>query len=75
MALIISLIFWIFPEKRQLYHIAGIFAAIELIGIIAIGYFVSGLVIVSIFPLLILAIINQVVYKKTEEEEDWKEEE
>lgn len=74
MALIISLIFWIFPEKRQLYHIAGIFAAIELIEIIAIGYFVSGLIMVALFPLVILAIINQAVYKKTEEEENWEKE-
>ena len=74
MALIISLIFWVFPEKRQLYHIASIFAAIELIGIIAIGYFISSLIIVMLFPLVILTIINQIVYKKTEEEEDWEEE-
>lgn len=74
MALIISLIFWIFPEKRQLYHIASIFAAIELIGIIVIGYFISSLIIVMLFPLVILTIINQIVYKKTEEEEDWEEE-
>ena len=74
MVLIISLIFWIFPEKRQLYHIAGIFAAIELIGIIVIGYFISGLMIVALFPLVILTMINQVVYKKIEEEEDWEEE-
>lgn len=71
---IISLIFWIFPEKRQLYHIASIFAAIELIGIIVIGYFISSLIIVMLFPLVILTIINQIVYKKTEEEEDWEEE-
>lgn len=74
MALIISLIFWIFPEKRQLYHIASVFAAIELIGIIVIGYFISSLIIVMLFPLVILTIINQIVYKKTEEEEDWEEE-
>lgn len=74
MVLIISLIFWIFPEKRQLYHIASIFAAIELIGIIVIGYFISSLIIVMLFPLVILTIINQIVYKKTEEEEDWEEE-
>lgn len=74
MALIISLIFWIFPEKRQLYHIASIFAAIELIGIIVIGYFISSLIIVMLFPLVILTIINQILYKKTEEEEDWEEE-
>lgn len=74
MALIISLIFWIFPEKRQLYHIASIFAAIELIEIIVIGYFISSLIIVMLFPLVILTIINQIVYKKTEEEEDWEEE-
>lgn len=74
MALIISLIFWVFPEKRQLYHIASIFAAIELIGIIVIGYFISSLIIVMLFPLVILTIINQIVYKKTEEEEDWEEE-
>ena len=74
MALIISLIFWIFPEKRQLYHIASIFAAIELIGIIVIGYFISSLIIVMLFPLVIFTIINQIVYKKTEEEEDWEEE-
>ena len=74
MALIISLIFWIFPEKRQLYHIASIFAAMELIGIIVIGYFISSLIIVMLFPLVILTIINQIVYKKTEEEEDWEEE-
>lgn len=74
MALIISLIFWIFPEKRQLYHIASIFAAIELIGIIVIGYFISSLIIVMLFPLVILTIINQIVYKKTEEGEDWEEE-
>ena len=74
MALIISLIFWVFPEKRQLYHIASIFAAIELIEIIVIGYFISSLIIVMLFPLVILTIINQIVYKKTEEEEDWEEE-
>ena len=74
MALIISLIFWVFPEKRQLYHIASIFAAIELIGIIVLGYFISSLIIVMLFPLVILTIINQIVYKKTEEEEDWEEE-
>ena len=74
MALIISLIFWVFPEKRQLYHIASIFATIELIGIIVIGYFISSLIIVMLFPLVILTIINQIVYKKTEEEEDWEEE-
>ena len=74
MALIISLIFWVFLEKRQLYHIASIFAAIELIGIIVIGYFISSLIIVMLFPLVILTIINQIVYKKTEEEEDWEEE-
>lgn len=74
MALIISLIFWVFPEKRQLYHIASIFAAIELIGIIVIGYFISSLIIVMLFPLVIFTIINQIVYKKTEEEEDWEEE-
>lgn len=74
MALIISLIFWVFPEKRQLYHIASIFAAIELIGIIVIGYFISSLIIVMLFPLVILTIINQILYKKTEEEEDWEEE-
>lgn len=69
MVLIISLIFWIFPEKRQLYHIASIFAALELIGIVTAGYFVSGLILIALFPLLILAIINQVVYKKIEEED------
>ncbi len=69
MVLIISLIFWIFPEKRQLYHIASIFAALELIGTVAVGYFVSGLILIALFPLLILAIINQVVYKKIEEED------
>lgn len=74
MALIISLIFWVFPEKKQLYHIASIFAVIELIGIIVIGYFISSLIIVMLFPLVILTIINQIVYKKTEEEEDWEEE-
>ena len=74
MALMISLIFWVFPEKWLVYHIASIFAAIELIGIIVIGYFISSLIIVMLFPLVILTIINQIVYKKTEEEEDWEEE-
>lgn len=75
MMILTSLAFWIMPEKIHLYYIASIFAAIELLGVMLAGSFISGIAFVGLFPILVFALINQVVYKKVEndEEEEYEE--
>lgn len=74
MLILTSLAYWIMPDKTHLYYIASIFAAIELIGVMIAGSFVSGLAFVGLFPILVFALINQVVYKKVEDDEEEYEE-
>lgn len=68
MLILTSLAYWIMPDKTHLYYIASIFAAIELLGVMLIGSFVSGLAFVGLFPILVFALINQAIFKKNEDE-------
>lgn len=74
MLILTSLAYWIMPDKIHLYHIASIFAAIELLEVMLAGSFISGLAFVGLFPILVFALINQVVFKKNEEEYEEEEE-
>ena len=75
MALLTSLIFWVVPERRYLYHIAMLFITLEFLCIMFAGSFLSGLAFVGLFPILIIALINQVIYRNTEPEEEDEEDE
>lgn len=70
MLILTSLAYWIMPDKTHLYYIASIFAAIELLGVMLAGSFISGLAFVGLFPILVFALINQTIFKKNEDEEE-----
>lgn len=74
MALLTSLVFWVMPDRRHLYHIAMLFITLEFLCVMFAGSFLSGLAFVGLFPILIIALINQIVYRATEEEEEDEEE-
>ena len=70
MLVLTSLAYWVMPDKTNLYYIASVFAAIELLGVMLAGSFISGLAFVGLFPILVFALINQFIFKKNESERE-----
>ena len=64
MLILISLLFWVMPEKTQLYMIANIFTIIEFIMVIIATTFFFGMAWIALVPLALISGINNVIYKK-----------
>lgn len=64
MLILVSLLFWVMPEKTQLYMIANIFTVIEFIMVIIATVFFFGMAWVALVPLALISGINNVIYKK-----------
>jgi len=64
MLILVSLLFWVMPEKTQLYMIALLFTIIEFIGVIVATMFFFGMAWIGLVPLALISGINNVIYKK-----------